>query len=224
MPALHLPAPTVAAALDHIVITVPDLRAGVADFAELTGATPVFGGSHPGGGTANWLVGVQPADAAPGALSYIEILGPDPQQPPRAELPLDAHLAQGLTVQTWAVHPLDFDGQVERARAAGVDVGEVAPMWRQTPDGTLLQWRLTRRSPLPLRGAQPFLIDWGASRHPARLLDSDIVLDEFVVRAPDAVLAERTLAALGAQTRVEPAAQWGLRIAGRGPAGSFELG
>lgn len=56
--------------LDHLVCALPDLAAGVAEFAERTGVTPVAGGSHPGG-TANYLVGFGPA-------THLEIIGPDP--------------------------------------------------------------------------------------------------------------------------------------------------
>ena len=213
----------VPSALDHIVLTVPDLESGVAEFTELTGAVPVFGGSHPGRGTANFLVGLQPEGYADGALSYIEILGPDPKQESQGELALDAHLATGLTLQTWVVHPLDFDAQVARARQAGIDFGEVAPMSRNTPEGEELQWRLTRRSPLPHGGAQPFLIDWGASRHPARSLDADIVLTSLTLTAPTEAQGKDMLAALGATTAVVEGPRWGFSITGRGPAGEFEL-
>jgi len=43
--------------LDHLVFAAPDLAAAVAQFTELTGVAPVPGGRHPGGGTANYLVG-----------------------------------------------------------------------------------------------------------------------------------------------------------------------
>lgn len=212
------------AALDHIVITVPDLQAGAEEFADLTGVRPFPGGAHTGAGTANELVGLQPAGFAEGALTYIELLGPDPQQPPRAQLPLDAHLSTGLEVRTWAVHPLDFDGQVAQARAAGVDLGEVAEMSRRTAEGELLEWRLTRRVPLPRGGAQPFLIDWGASKHPARSLDADIVLDELAVIGPEPEAAAAGLRALGAETTVEQGPAWSLRLRAHGPHGEFELG
>ncbi|WP_188194719.1 VOC family protein [Nonomuraea sp. SYSU D8015] len=57
-------------ALDHLVYAVPNLAAGVAQFAERTGVKPVPGGSHPGG-TANHLVRF-------GSTFSLEIVGPDP--------------------------------------------------------------------------------------------------------------------------------------------------
>ncbi|MDH6486383.1 hypothetical protein M2157_002382 [Streptomyces sp. SAI-127] len=37
----------------------------------------------------------------------------------------------------------DLDAAVATARARGYDPGEIRPMSRRTPDGTLLTWRLT---------------------------------------------------------------------------------
>lgn len=50
------------------------LTQAVASFAGLTGVQPVSGGSHQGMGTTNFLVGL-------GAGAYLEIIGPDPNQP-----------------------------------------------------------------------------------------------------------------------------------------------
>jgi hypothetical protein len=61
--------------IDHIVYGVPRrLAQAVAWFTGLTGAQPARGGSHEGMGTANFLIGL-------GAGAYLEIIGPDPDQP-----------------------------------------------------------------------------------------------------------------------------------------------
>ena len=154
---------------DHLVVAVPDLAAGVAEFEELTGVRSIPGGSHPGRGTANHLVPMVPRGWGADSLTYLEILGPDPEQDPA----LAARSLPGVTgicAQRWAVHPDDFDGTVEAADAAGVDYGSVFDMARSTPDGGRLEWRLTRRAPLAFGGAQPFLIDWGTSPHPGGAL------------------------------------------------------
>lgn len=154
---------------DHLVVAVPELAAGVAEFEALTGAKSVPGGSHPGRGTANHLVPLIPRGWGADSLTYLEILGPDPAQDPALAA---AQLAgfDRMAAQRWAVHPDDLDATVAAADEAGVDYGAVFDMARDTPEGGRLEWRLTRRAPLAYGGAQPFLIDWAESPHPARTL------------------------------------------------------
>ncbi|TSI16902.1 VOC family protein [Brevibacterium aurantiacum] len=217
---------TIPANLDHLIITVPELEAGVAEFERLTGVRAVAGGSHPGRGTANYLVGLAPTGWEAGAHTYLEILGPDAQQKPPADgiLPLDAHLAQGLTLQTWAIHPHAFLAKVAGANTEGIDFGEVRDMSRETADGTLLEWRLTSRSPLPSTGTQPFLIDWGESTHPAEASLPSVELLEFTIESPDAEDTRRVLDVLGAgDAQVVEGKEYRLHARLRGPGGVLEF-
>ncbi|HCG56462.1 MULTISPECIES: VOC family protein [Brevibacterium] len=217
---------TIPANLDHLIITVPELEAGVAEFERLTGVRAIAGGKHPGRGTANCLVGLTPAGWPAGSRTYLEILGPDTQQKPPADgtLPLDAHLAQGLTLQTWAIHPHAFLAKVAGANTEGIDFGEVRDMSRETADGTLLEWRLTSRSPLPGKGTQPFLIDWGESTHPAEAALPSVELLEFSIESPDAEESRRALDVLGAgDTQVVEGTEHRLHARLRGPGGVLEF-
>jgi len=146
--------------LDHLVLATPDLAATVADFARRTGVTPAPGGAHVGRGTCNYLVSL-------GGSSYLEIIGPDPEQlTPDGPRPFAVdELATARTV-TWAISPPDLDAAVATARARGYDPGDIRPMSRRRPDGTLLEWRLTDGETQHPSGLVPFLIDWGASVHP----------------------------------------------------------
>ncbi|GAA1997552.1 VOC family protein [Brevibacterium samyangense] len=209
--------------LDHLVIAVPDLAAGIAEFAELSGAEAVPGGSHPGLGTANALLRIRPVGWGADALTYLEIIGPDPEQDP-ASAASRLQGVTGMTLQRWAVHPEDFDATVASARAAGVDLGEVHDMSRATPDGGTLEWRLTRRAPLALGGVQPFLIDWLDSPHPA-LVDAPLVeLVDFEALAPDVEATRAALAALGAAVMpVHEGDHHGLRATFRSPNGEFTV-
>ena len=146
--------------LDHLVLATPDLAATVADFARRTGVEPAPGGAHVGRGTRNYLVSL-------GGSSYLEIIGPDPEQSdPDGPRPFAVDdLASARTV-TWAISPPDLDAAVETARARGYDPGSIRPMSRRRPDGTLLEWRLTDGDTQHPSGLVPFLIDWGASVHP----------------------------------------------------------
>ena len=217
---------TIPAELDHLIITVPDLEAGVAAVEEATGVRAIPGGSHPGRGTANFLLGLAPTGWAEGAHAYLEILGPDPQQekPADGTLPLDAHLATEPTLQTWAIHPPAFLAKVAAANTAGIDFGEVQDMARDTAEGDRLEWRLTTRSPLPHEGAQPFLIDWGESVHPAEAALPTLELLEFRVESPEPEAAQQVLEVLGAgDTTVVEGSDCRLRAQLRGPGGVLEF-
>jgi hypothetical protein len=167
------------AQLDHLVLATPDLAATVEDFARRTGVRPAPGGAHVGLGTRNFLVAL-------GSSSYLEIIGPDPEQSesdgPRP-FTVD-ELASARTV-TWAISPPDLDAAVESARARGYDPGSIRPMSRRRPDGTLLQWRLTDGDTQHPSGLVPFLIDWGASVHPTASGLPVTPLLELSASAPD---------------------------------------
>lgn len=151
--------------LDHLVYAVPDLDAATRAFAAATGVVPAFGGAHVGRGTRNVLVGF-------GETSYLEIIGPDPDHPadPGAAVPFGVDTLTSPRLVTWAVHPADIARAAAASAAAGADHGAIGPLSRRTPDGALLEWRLASAHPAPLDGVTPFLIDWGATPHPASAL------------------------------------------------------
>lgn len=176
--------------LDHIVIAGPDLKALAAEFQELTGIRPVPGGKHEGRGTANQLVGL-------GEGRYIELIGPDPDQPePGQPRPLRVDEVTGATVVGWAVRPDDIDAQVATARDAGYDPGQPEPMSRSTPGGEVVSWRLTPPSG-GLGGAVPFLIDWQDTTHPSGALPA-VSLRSFTITHPDSGAVRKALAAIAA--------------------------
>ncbi|MBO2445743.1 VOC family protein [Actinomadura barringtoniae] len=177
--------------IDHLVYAAPDLSAAVADIARRTGVDPIPGGPHVGLGTRNHLLGL-------GGPTYLEIVGPDPDQPaPDAPRPFGVDDLTAPALVAWAVATSDIDAAVARARAAGYEPGPAHDMSRRRPDGRVLQWRLT---PL-ITGLVPFLIDWGDTPHPAAELPVvPLISFEAVHPEPDAVRAD--LAALGAELPV----------------------
>lgn len=195
------------AVLDHLVLAVPDLRAACADLADRTGVTPVPGGSHPGRGTHNALVGLTWRG---GRRHYLELLAPDPDQPdvPETErmLGLGRVPAEAAPhMHGWAVRvPAGLDETVTRARAADVDTGEPVAASRVTPSGLRLSWWLAVPSPLGLGGLQPFLIDWGGRQHPTDDPLPTLELVSVTLQHPDPQLATQVLGALGVDLPVGP--------------------
>src|SRR5689334_1224334 len=64
-------APPSAPRVDHVMLGVADLDAGVREFEERTGVAPRYGGEHPRLGTHN-------AIASLGDGTYVEIIAPRP--------------------------------------------------------------------------------------------------------------------------------------------------
>jgi hypothetical protein len=170
---------------------VTDLAAAVEEFAARTGVRPTPGGRHPGRGTHNAL-------AALGTDRYLEIIAPDPAQPaPPGPRPFGLDRLMAPRLVTWAVKAPDLDARVGRARAAGYDPGPVQAMGRDRPDGVRLDWRLVRAAEPPGDGLVPFLIDWGATPHPAATAASGCTLVSLRGEhpAPETILP--LLAAIG---------------------------
>ncbi|WP_017556399.1 VOC family protein [Nocardiopsis baichengensis] len=203
--------------LDHIVYAVPDLPAAVAAFTRLTGVEPGPGGSHPGWGTRNRLVGL-------GGGAYLELVGPDPAQiPPAGPRPFRVDTLSAPGAVTWAVRRDGLPDHARRARSAGYDPGRVLAMSRRRPDGRLLRWRLTDPRGAHPSGAVPFLIDWGDAPHPASSGLPRVRLAGLRVQAPEPEAVVAPLHAVGAGVRAEPGPA-GLVVALDTPRGRVELG
>ncbi|MFI5565139.1 VOC family protein [Amycolatopsis japonica] len=175
--------------LDHLVYAGPDLEEAVERVAELTGVMPVRGGRHVGFGTANYLADL-------GAGAYLEVVGPDPDQPehigPRP-FGIDELTAPALI--TWAARVDGIDEAIAEARQRGYDPGEASEMSRTTDDGELLTWRLTGAGGLD--GLAPFLIDWGSTPHPTTRGLPSIPLLMVTGVHPEPAAVEAAVRALG---------------------------
>ncbi|MEC3980626.1 VOC family protein [Amycolatopsis sp. H20-H5] len=188
--------------LDHLVFAGPNLAEAVAHVAELTGVEPIPGGSHVGRGTANYL-------AALGAGAYLEIIGPDPSQgQPAQPRPFGIDGLTAPVLFTWSVRVEGIDTVIAEARERGFDPGAADDMSRETADGELLSWRLTR--PGGLDGLAPFLIDWGTTAHPA---SRDLPLIPLLMVSgvhPDPRAVHAVTAALGLELLVRKDSRPGL--------------
>lgn len=177
--------------LDHLVYAVPDLDRAVGELETLLGVRAVAGGGHPGEGTRNALIALGPD-------SYIEILGPDSAQgPPERPLWLGLEGLEAPRLTAWAVKGRDLEGMADRARASGVRLGAVIEGNRKRADGTLLTWRFTDPHAVVADGLVPFLIDWGASPHPAASAPGGISLAALRAEHPNPAGVRRLLGALG---------------------------
>jgi len=203
--------------VDHLVYATPDLDRGVAAVEKLLGVRATPGGQHPGRGTRNALVAVGPT-------SYLEIVGPDPDQPPPKEpraFGLDALSTPGLVA--WAANTSDLDAIVQDAAGTGVRLGEVKAGSRKRPDGVVLSWRVTDPGSPASGRIVPFFIDWGASPHPASSAARGARLVGLRAEHPDVPAVRGTLEALGLDLPVAPGPRPALIAVIEGPNGSIEL-
>ncbi|TCO43763.1 VOC family protein [Actinocrispum wychmicini] len=169
--------------IDHLVYATPAL--------EIALGIPLSpGGRHVGLGTRNLLADL-------GGGTYLEVVGPDPDQPDPAEpRPFGIDTLTEPRLVAWAVRVTDIDKVVAETKARGHDPGPVIPMSRRRPDGVLLEWRLT----LPLDdGLLPFLIDWGTTPHPSEDAVHGSVLQSFRVTGD----VHKGLEALGVDVPVD---------------------
>lgn len=203
--------------LDHLVLATPDLAGTVAAFADRTGLRPAPGGSHVGLGTANHLVDL-------GHGSYLEIIGPDSAQSAPAQLrPFGIDDLAAPRLVTWAVRVRDLDAVIVDARDAGYDPGDAVAMSRRTPDGALLEWRLTPPQFGYGDGLVPFLIDWGGTPHPTTHGLPKAELLDLRATHPDPASVRPALVALRVDLHIDIADHVSLLAAVAGATGPVSL-
>lgn len=171
--------------MDHLVVTAPDLVAGVAYVQRTLGVTAQAGGEHVRLGTHNCVLRL-------GDSLYLEVIAPNPQAPPPGrprwfELDLLAP-DSAPRLATWVARCDDIRAA---AAAASEPLGEVEPMSRND-----LSWLITipDDGKLRLGGAAPALIEWHTQPHPAsRMQDSGCSLVRLWAFHPDATRVTRLL-------------------------------
>ena len=184
--------------IDHLVFASNDLPSASATVAELLGVTPTPGGHHVGKGTYNELLSL-------GGATYLEVIGPDPQQPaPEGTRPFGIDGLTRPALVAWCVRPRRPLAQIiTETCAIGVDLGEVSAMSRRRPDGVLLEWELTLpQLDGPFGLALPFMIDWDESAHPTDSLAAAVELVELTVHHPRPDALRATLDIIGVGTIV----------------------
>jgi hypothetical protein len=203
--------------VDHLLLGVPDLDAGIAWVEERTGVRAAIGGSHPARGTRNALLALT-------KRQYLEIIAPDPaQQDVRSGL---AGLESPMLVK-WAAVTTDLAGVAERLRTAGMEVSAPRPGARQRPDGVRLEWATFA---LPLTFARgeidplPFFIEWsGTTTHPSLDAPPGGELLSLEFEHTDAESLRQTFARIGIDATVRDAERVRLIATVKTPRGTVTL-
>jgi hypothetical protein len=185
------------ARVDHLVYGTPDLQRGIDSIETLLGVRATPGGQHPGLGTRNALVALGPS-------SYLEIIGPDPEQPKPAgprRFGIDDLTAPRIV--TWAAKSSSLETLTARAANEGVRLGAVTAGSRRRPDGLLLSWRYTDPNTVLGDRLVPFFIDWGATPHPSADAARGASLASVRTEHPDPARVQKMLDVLGLDLKVQ---------------------
>lgn len=195
--------------LDHLVFAATDLESGARHVADLLGAAPQAGGSHPAMGTHNRLLGLF------GGL-YLEIIAIDPEaaapQRPRwfglDSAAVHERLRDGPFLLHWVARverPTDLSQWQAQYPA---QIAPVIPMTRGDlrwliavpDDGALPGWQAADGSTaLAGDGLVPTLIQWDVPVHPSsRLERQDLLLKRLTGVHPDAGALQQAISWLNA--------------------------
>lgn len=182
-------------AVDHLLLGVPNLEAGIAWVEQKTGVKAAPGGRHPGLGTHNALLSL-------GRQQYLEIIAPDPTQLMIAPQFSFLHQANEPRLLTWAAVTDDTAAIIARAQAAGFAFDGPNAGSRARPDGTMLHWKtLFLQTDFSL--LIPFFIEWNAAaRHPSQSSPGGCALQTFALESPHPDPLRAALRQLGIDAEV----------------------
>jgi hypothetical protein len=189
--------------LDHILWAAPNLGAGEKTIESLTGVAPARGGSHPGFGTRNSLIGLDTG-------IYLEIISPDPAQDLKGNRGGRIAALSRPGIATFAIRSDDLDGLSAAARREGLSLQGPVAMSRDRPDGVRLDWTILHLKDSRFGEAIPFVIDWGSSPHPSERVPAGCQLRSFAVLHPEADALARLYGALDIPVPVKRGAYPGL--------------
>ncbi|MFN0059032.1 MAG: VOC family protein [Planctomycetota bacterium] len=190
---------SIQSAVDHLLLGVADLDAGIAWVEKKTGVRAIVGGSHPGVGTRNALLAL-------GKNQYLEIVAPDPAQKDY-NFHIDVRKLTEPRLITWAALSREIQKLAEQARAAGFQLFGPSDGSRVRPDGKQLRWKtlgviskVETQSPsevLPI----PFFIEWATdSPHPAQDAPKGCELVQFEIEHPKPDSVRDSLRTLGLES------------------------
>ena len=205
------------ATVDHLVYATPELQVGIDGIERVLGVRATPGGQHPGRGTRNALLSLGPG-------TYLEIIGPDPEQPtPAQPRPFGIDDLKEPRLMAWAAKGKGLEHLAGEAARGGVKLGDVISGSRQRADGVVLLWRYTDPRTVVAGGIVPFFIDWGKTPHPARTATQGASLIGLRAEHPDPAQVQKALSRLGLDLRVQPGPRAALIATVSAPRGRVEL-
>jgi hypothetical protein len=172
------------APFDHVIILVPGIAEGAAQFHAASGVKPVIGGRHRDYGTINAL--------ASAGTGYVELIALD-----RGVVARSAPRVIGFAVTTG-----DVDALADHVQAAGLTCA-VTEGSRQTPEGIVLRWRSMEVIGHDFAGTMPFFIDWGETPHPSTTAPTGLTAPRLSVLHPRADTLRTLFERLGVAIAVE---------------------
>ncbi len=186
---------TTSVGIDHVILRTGILSQGTAEFARVTGVTPLPGGKHPGKGTQNALVSL-------GQGRYLELIAPV----------VDSSSTGPLLVDGWALHTDQLEGLGRRLRAKGLKLSDPSPGSRKLPSGSLLKWA-TAGMPDSGYSVAPFFIQWDTSSpHPSRTSPGGCTLQSLTVTDTPPYRTIELLRAVGVSVPVHRGTRPGLKL------------
>lgn len=202
------------ARLDHLVVGISDLEAGLQAFEALTGVKPTVGGEHPGAGTRNAL-------ASLGDGVYLEIIAPVAGASGDSIFGNLGSL-DTLTPLTWALSVDDAQATADRLKELGHEVYGPAAGSRVLPNGGILEWQIVA---LPAAPPQfPFFIRWGdATAHPSTTSASGCSLVRLTVTTPERDSLRELLEPLNFMVTLDPWSPGGIAFTLDCPNGEVDL-
>jgi catechol 2,3-dioxygenase-like lactoylglutathione lyase family enzyme len=144
--------------IDHIAYVASDIEKAKDTLVKHLGIEPVGGGGHWNLGTHNYLMSL-------GGRQYLEIAGPNRNNP--VDSPLSRYLDMQITpdVMMFAVETDDAPKLAKSFTKRGIKVSEWSES-RTAPDGTVLNYRGFSVVDHPFKGLVPFYIEWVDCDHP----------------------------------------------------------
>jgi len=136
--------------IDHVILGVADLTRAARDYAEGLGFAVSAGGAHPGLGTQNRLIVLDP--------EYVELITRLPGHTPgtTASSPITAMFARASGAIGFALASDDIEADVAAMRARGVPASGPVAGRLEGPHGTARGWRMAHVDDDAGLGADPW--------------------------------------------------------------------